>query len=247
MSLALFSLANYVAHAPDDPGFYLFAATLTLALYLGVGLGAATFFTRQRPIAALGRQLAARVAELDTLYAVAHTLATEEALLPPLQRVLQAVRELAAMPLAGIVPLGDPILATLAPRDLRDLRAADDGAAAPLSLALARHVAERREPLLVADTTVGAVSGALVPAPWHALVALPIVVGDTSGASSTPPRARRTPSMRRCSARWKRLRGCWAMRSGGIICAHSNSISPSAASGTASRGSSTIPWRNRCW
>jgi len=95
---------------------------------------------------------------------------------------LQAARELAAMPLAGIVPLGDPILATLAPRDLRDLRAADDDtAAAPLSLAPARHVAERGEPLLIADTTVGAISGALVPAPWHALVALPIVVGDTPG------------------------------------------------------------------
>ncbi len=86
VSLALFSLANYVAHAPDDPGCYLFAATLTLALYLGVGLGVATFFARQRRITALGRQLAARVSELDTLYAVAHTLATEEALLPPSPR-----------------------------------------------------------------------------------------------------------------------------------------------------------------
>ena len=178
VSLVLFSLANYVAHAPDDPGFYLFAAFLTLALYLGVGLGAATFFARQRRIAALGRQLAARVAELDTLYAVAHTLATEEALLPPLRRVLTATRELSSMPLAGIVPLGDPILATLAPADLR---VGTGDVPVPLSPSLARHVVERGEPLLIADTTAGAVSGALVPPPWRALIALPIVVGAVPG------------------------------------------------------------------
>ena len=180
-SLGLFALANYLLAPRPLPWHFLPASALTFLLYLGVGLFAAAYLARQRQVAEIGAQLQTRVAQLDLLYRVAATAAASDALDDIVPAALAAAAELSASPCAGLLPLSPELAAWRypAPGDTRP----------PLTPALARRVAEQRQPLALA----GGEPGAELPVPWQALLALPLTVGgEVVGAlyvADTAPRA----------------------------------------------------------
>ncbi|HEX5501716.1 MAG TPA: response regulator [Thermomicrobiales bacterium] len=190
MSLLGFILANDV-WAPAAPAAILLSeSALTLSLYLAVGLSAAAFFARQRQLAETGARLRVQMTQLAALYRVARAVAVSDDLDADLRTILDAVRELSAAPCAGIVPL----TADLAERALP--ARAPGGRPAPCSPALAGRVAATGLALTIED---GAADDLALPAPWRALLALPLTVGGAvvGVLYAADPRPRRfTPAER---------------------------------------------------